>query len=265
MAITSASTPRVTLLAQVLALSQLPSATITVFVTSVTGSVSNTVVSLWVFTRYNAPSSTATPLSSYSSSSSLSGGVLTSSSSSSSGGAAVTVGSNAILLYPTPQYDPSTAFVASVQNQSLSVWQLQGNHQTAFVLNTGAAAVLNVTWLAGTVTQFQINPLSLGLTATQVGNSLLIPLTGPVKFEVELNNVTYQLTQQNQLLYVFVDGPETQVPSPNDPTVYYYPAGNWTVPNNTLSILPGDTHVALYLAPGARLNARLYVHTSTPF
>ena len=97
-------------------------------------------------------------------------------------------------------------------------------------------------------------------------HTVKVQLTQPAKFELVVNGGINNY-QTNQTLYVFADAPETDVPDPDDPTVYYIgPGSHYGNTSATVwTIYANETRRGIYLAPGARLNAALAIHTSSPF
>ena len=176
-----------------------------------------------------------------------------------------------LIQYPNPPVPAGSTFSVSANGSSLHVYSLP-TPTTDGVIGTGLnftgcsfaftrPLLLNVTWRAGSIVSWQINPVSNGLNASssRSGNSLLIPLHAPAKFEVAINSIVEDVYDTAQLLYVFADGPEVDAPLPSDPSVYYFPAGyNGTFNNNSLfTIAAGDLHRGIYIAPGAQLRAML--------
>ncbi len=90
-----------------------------------------------------------------------------------------------------------------------------------------------------------ISPARFGLQAQVAGSTLEITLPGPMHLAVEINHAFF---------FVFADAPDPNPPSPTDPNVIYFKAGQVHTPGD-LELRSGQT---LYLEPGAIVNTHLY-------
>lgn len=124
---------------------------------------------------------------------------------------------------------------------------------------------VEVTCRGTPIRSWQINPVSKGIFARQTSNTLTFTLDHPVKLEVQINGASSQVVDGDKLLYLFADAPEHNAPSPNDPGVIFYGPGNHDLPGGELKIDDTDPRSALYVAPGAVVNASLDIKRTKPF
>jgi hypothetical protein len=180
-----------------------------------------------------------------------------------------------IVTYPNPPLPASTAFTVSANGTNLYVYNAAGFQAASFAFS--GTLTIQVTY-NGAITNYQINPLSAGITATRNGSTLTFTLSQPEKLEVQINGATSQVANGNQLLYLFADAPEVNPPLPSDPSVIYFAAGsNNLVGANSANVLAldffGGTNLSingktdtrsrtLYLAPGAMLNATVTLNVN---
>ena len=106
------------------------------------------------------------------------------------------------------------------------------------------------------VQSYKVFPSRLGLETSFANGVISVWLDEPHSFGIELNDYV------KTILSVLVDEPEdpTDVPSPGDPGVLY--VDDWMDPPGIDGVvLVSNNWSEVYIAPGAVLNARLYVHS----
>lgn len=176
---------------------------------------------------------------------------------------APTLATDAVTVYPAPPLPLSREFEVTVNGIPIPVINA-GSFRCAPFAFMGEVTV-EVTYRGGAIDSYAINPLSKGIVARQNGNTLCFTLRRPEKLEVQINGATSQVADGDKLLYLFADAPEPDAPSPKDPAILYFGPGNHKVPNGLLKIDDTDPHSAMYLAPGAVLNASLEIKRKKPF
>ena len=159
----------------------------------------------------------------------------------------------------------STLFTVDANGSPLQVWNAMTYSGVSFSF-TGVVT-LTIRFTTTSITSYDINPHSLQLPSKQLDNQTVqVQLDRPAKFELLVNNgATMYVT--NQALYVFADAPETDVPDPDDPSIYYYGPGEYygNTSATVMTINANETRRGMYLAPGARLNVALQINTVNPF
>ena len=106
------------------------------------------------------------------------------------------------------------------------------------------------------VQSYKVFPSRLGLETSFADGVISVWLDEPHSFGIELNDYV------KTILSVLVDEPENpaNVPSPGDPGVLY--VDGWMNPPGIDGVvLVSNNWSEVYIAPGAVLNARLYVHS----
>src|SRR5271167_3074742 len=88
----------------------------------------------------------------------------------------------------------------------------------------------------------EVQPWSLGIRPRIKGRTIAFPLTHPAKFSITRPG---EHLAGAEMLYLFANPPESEVPNPDDPKVRYYAPG---VHRESIDAHTGDT---IYLAPGA--------------
>ena len=102
----------------------------------------------------------------------------------------------------------------------------------------------------GTARSAVIRPLSRKIRGKLKDNILTFTLSSPQNISVEFDG------DSRRNLHIFVNPPEKDVPSPDEPDVMYFPAGVHTPPEGEEGFrIPSDTRV--YLAPGSVLKGTL--------
>ena len=169
-----------------------------------------------------------------------------------------------VVVYPEAPLPRASEFTVKVNGTDIAVYNA-GTFRCAPFAFSGAITVA-VTYHPGAIRSFQINPLAKGIAATQNGNTLTFKLTQPEKLEIQINGATSQVVDGNKLLYLFADAPEVIPPTSGDQSVIYFGPGMHNPPGGVLTIDDADPHSALYVAPGAVVNAALVIkRNKNPF
>ncbi len=108
---------------------------------------------------------------------------------------------------------------------------------------------------------YALLPSSKGYSSSVSGNTIKFKLTQPQNLILRLNN------DNNTILSIFAEAPETSVPSKNDPNVLYFDAGLNNLVNGTFELSEYGQYVidggkTVYLAPGALVTARFMTKRS---
>ena len=171
--------------------------------------------------------------------------------------------SGGVIVYANAPLPQAAEFSVKAAGREIAVYDAGTFRCAPFAFSD--AITVEVTYRAGEIHSFQVNPLSKGIVARQNGNTLSFTLTQPEKLEIQINGASSQVVDGNKLLYLFADAPETDAPKPDDPSVIYFGPGYHNVPDGLLRIDDSDPHSAMYVAPGAVLNAALDIARKTPF
>lgn len=114
---------------------------------------------------------------------------------------------------------------------------------TDFAFSGGSATIKVVSQL-GTIGSVIVRPLSLGIKPIINGNVMTFNIDKPCKLSVEIAGV-----YTKDLLFIFADAPEVNVPSPTDPNVIYFGPGvhdigsNYTIPGGKTLYIAGGAYV----------------------
>lgn len=168
-------------------------------------------------------------------------------------------------VYPYPnRFMPQTTQFSVVANST----QVPVYNASPFLVTSFAFAshvTLHVTF-NGTIKTVDVYPKSLNLVPTIVNSTFTLSLASPAKFQVVINGLIDAVNNANSILYVFSDPPETDVPDPSDPKVYYFDNSQvHTVPGGILQLNNTDNHTSIYLAPGSQLNAIIHAYAVSNF
>lgn len=98
-----------------------------------------------------------------------------------------------------------------------------------------------------TVTSARVVPSSYNVTPTVSGNTVTVRLPGPGKYELQVNG-------ESKPLYLFVNPPEINPPSPSDPGVLYFGPGVHSVGRLQVG---GTGKKTVYIAGGAIVKGQL--------
>ena len=120
-----------------------------------------------------------------------------------------------VIIYPETPLPHANEFSVKADGHNIAVYDA-GTFRCAPFAFSGAVKV-EVTYRAGEIRSYQINPLSKGIFARQNGNTLTFILTKPQKLEIQINGATSQVVDGNKLLYLFADAPEANVPKDIEP------------------------------------------------
>ena len=168
---------------------------------------------------------------------------------------ALAAADDSVLLYPVPEGEATH-----------SDWSVEVNGREAGVLTARTAdppfekynyggvygfvsldaakpVTLKIREKSGRSLEFlTIRPASLGLKPKlNDDGSFDLTVEKPCRFSVEVNG-------RERPLLIFVNPPEKEIPSPDDPNVIYFGPGRHRPENGVVSLTSGQT---LYLAPGA--------------
>jgi len=168
-----------------------------------------------------------------------------------------------VTVYPESPLPRATEFSVTANGSSIAVYNAGTFRCSPFAFS--GIVTIAVTYHLGAIHSFQINPSSKGIVARQSGDTLTFTLDRPQKLEVQINDATAQVVDGNKLLYLFADAPEVSAPQPDDPTVFYFGPGMHHLPEGVLKIEDSDPQTALYVAPGAVLDAAVAIHRTKPF
>jgi hypothetical protein len=168
-----------------------------------------------------------------------------------------------VIVYPETPLPHAAEFSVKADGNAIAVYDA-GTFRCAPFAFSGAITV-EVTYRAGEIRSYQVNPLSKGIVARQNSNTLTFTLTKPEKLEIQINGATSQVVDGNKLFYIFADAPETNVPRPDDPNVIYFGPGNHNPSGGVVRIDDSNPDSEMYLAPGAVLNAALEIKRTKPF
>ena len=168
-----------------------------------------------------------------------------------------------VIVYPESPLPRATEFIVKANGQDIAVYNA-GTFRCAPFAFSGSVTV-EVAYARGTIHAYQINPVSKGIVVRQNGNTLAFTLNQPEKLEIQINGATSQVADGDKLLYLFADAPEVNAPKFDDASVLYFGPGNHDLPGGELKIDDSNPHSALYVAPGAVLNASLDIKRTRPF
>ena len=168
-----------------------------------------------------------------------------------------------VTVYPAAPLPRAHEFTVTANGKNIPVYNA-GTFRCAPFAFEGTATV-EVTGHSTAIRSWQINPLSRSIAARTHGNTLKLTLARPEKLEIQINGATSQVVDGDKLLYLFADAPEVAAPRSEDSDVLYFGPGNHDLPGGELKIDDTDRHSALYVAPGAVLNASLDVRRTKPF
>ena len=168
-----------------------------------------------------------------------------------------------VTVYPESPLPVAPEFSVKANGRVIAV-NNAGTFRCATFAFSGSVTVA-VTYHGEAIHAFQINPLAQGVVASRQGNTLTFTLTRPEKLEIQINGATSQVVDGDKLLYLFADAPEVAVPRPDDPSVIYFGPGRHDLADGVLKLDDQNPHSALYVAPGAVLNAALMVKRTKPF
>ena len=164
-----------------------------------------------------------------------------------------------LILYEGPKTMTSSQNVrVSANGHELFVYDVMVNHKHIWDANTVPADTpvtyfdfegtveldLTAPGLSDQVTIASVLPSSCGIIPVIEDGHVRFTITQPGQYTVVYNN------NVNKATHIFANAPETDVPSPDDPNVYYIGPGEWTM--DAITLTDGQT---LYLSGGAVLHS----------
>lgn len=170
---------------------------------------------------------------------------------------------DSVTVYPESPLPRAGEFSVKASGHDIAVYNA-GTFRCAPFAFSGPVT-MEVTYRCGPIQSYQINPVSKGVMARQIGNTLIFTINTPQKLEIQINGATSQAVDGDKLLYLFADAPEVDVPKPDDREVIYFGPGNHSPVGGEIKIDDADPHSEMYLAPGAVLNASLEIERTKPF
>ncbi|SEM68132.1 Glycosyl hydrolases family 28 [Nonomuraea pusilla] len=141
---------------------------------------------------------------------------------------------------------------AGVYDAGVNSW---GNHVSFSTFDFSRGPVTVAITVGFGFSGFSLLPASPPVRATATGRTITFTLAGPANLSLVLDG-----DYQGRVLHLFAQAPESDVPSPTDPGVVFFPPGYHARTGSPIIIGSGQT---LYLAPGAVLNARVRVQNAT--
>lgn len=181
-------------------------------------------------------------------------------------GAARAEGPTYLTLYEGPKtMETSKTAAVSVNGYDLFVYDVMVNHEHIWNANTqpvttpmayfdfeGTVNVrVRMPGLGSPVESAKVLPLSLGIEPRIEEGTVCFTLTEPGAYTVVFNDSV------NQALHLFANPPETDVPDPEDPNVFYIGPGEWVMDAIVL-----ESNQTLYLSGGAVLHTIISVHNA---
>ena len=172
-------------------------------------------------------------------------------------------GQTLLTLYEGPKtMTSSETAVITANGHDLFVYDVMVNHQhiwsddvlptdtpmTYFDFSGEVTIDIQMPGLKDAVESAVVLPSSSGIVPTVSGGHVTFTITEPGQYTVVYNN------NVNKATHIFANAPETDVPDPNDPNVYYIGPGEWTM--DAIALEDGQT---LYLAGGAVLHSIISV------
>ena len=164
-----------------------------------------------------------------------------------------------LTLYEGPKTmtSSSTAKI-SANGHELFVYDVMVNHEHIWNANTMPGSTpmtyfdfegevtldIEMPGLNKPVESAQVLPTALGIVPTVADGHVRFTITEPTQYTVVFNGSV------NKAGHIFANPPETDVPDPDDPNVYFIGPGEWTM--DAVALQSGQT---LYLSGGAVLHS----------
>ncbi len=134
----------------------------------------------------------------------------------------------------------------SVGGQPVEVIRTEAADFANFLYDSSKGPVeVEITRHHDTIDRFAIRPLSKGINGTAAVKTLRFTLTRPEKLSIDIEGL--------RPLFLWANPPESDKPSPDDPNVRFFKAGQ-TYEIDCLSLRSGET---LYIKGGAVLKTRM--------
>ncbi len=151
---------------------------------------------------------------------------------------------------PVSGLTTSSVYKVSAGSPEQQVWveQVTAHRTVHCAAFSGSGAIPVQVEVGDTITSVQVSPASLGVAATVDGPSARFTLPQPTKAIVFVTTAAGTLDP----LYLLVDEPEVDPPTPSTPNVQYFAAGTHDAGEITLT--DGGT---VYLAAGALVTGRV--------
>ena len=164
-----------------------------------------------------------------------------------------------LTLYEGPKtMTSSQTALVSVNGYDLFVYDVMVNHEHIWNANTvptntpmtyfdfdGEARLeIRMPGLGRAVESAEVLPRACGIVPAVEDGVVRFAIAEPGQYTVVFNGSV------NKALHIFANAPETDVPDPNDPNVFYIGPGEWTMDAITLA-----DNQTLYLSGGAVLHA----------
>ena len=171
-----------------------------------------------------------------------------------------------LTLYEGPRTMTSSANARITANgHELFVYDVMVNHEHIWNANTqpsdtpvtyfdfsGTVEIdIEMPGLKKPVESAQVMPASWGIVPEVADGHVRFTITEPGQYTVVYNGSV------NKATHIFANAPETEVPDPNDPNVYYIGPGEWTM--DAVVLEDGQT---LYLSGGAVLHSIVSVNSA---
>ena len=168
-------------------------------------------------------------------------------------------GQTLLTLYEGPKTMTSSETAKiSANGHELFVYDVMVNHEHIWNANTvpsttpmcyfdfsGEVAIdIQMPGLNKPVESAQVLPASLGIVPSVEDGHVRFTITEPGQYTVVFNGSV------NKATHIFANPPETDVPDPEDPNVYFIGPGEWTM--DAIALQSGQT---LYLSGGAVLHS----------
>ena len=179
------------------------------------------------------------------------------------GGKAPAEGQTLLTLYEGPKTMTSSETASiSANGHPLFVYDVMVNHEHIWNANTQPSNTpmtyfdfqgevtleIEMPGLGKPVESAAVLPASLGIVPDVADGCVRFTITEPGQYTVVLNDSV------NKAVHIFANPPETDVPDPDDPNVYYIGPGEWTM--DAIALQDNQT---LYLSGGAVLHSIISV------
>lgn len=136
-----------------------------------------------------------------------------------------------IITYPSISFfNTSTVFSVAANSVPISVPVIATYHTSTFAASAGGPVTITITFLKAPISLYSLLPAGPDVAGAIVNNNTLtFTVVAPRKLEVRINAAVTVIgdTVASNVMYLVVDLPEvpSQIPTPTDPTVLYFPPG----------------------------------------
>ncbi|MCU6707356.1 glycosyl hydrolase family 28 protein [Paenibacillus sp. J5C_2022] len=170
-----------------------------------------------------------------------------------------------VTVYPTPANLPaaykSADFTVTAQGSQVAAYNA-GSNSWGNNVSYGSFEMTGSVSVSITpnfnYSSYRLVPRSLGLNVTRSGNTITFTLNEPSHVTLILDD-----NYQGKVLHLFADGPDTNIPSENDPNVIYYGPGYHDLTGSGASPIMLDSNKTLYIAPGAIVRGRVRAYNAS--